>query len=197
MAQRGRFIVLDGPDGSGTTFHSARLAERLRAQGRNVLLTCEPTSGAIGRFIRELLKSNSVPPAALQLLFCADRAEHLSEEIEPALEAGSLVVSDRYIASTLAYGDALGLSQEWLSEVNNTFIQPDASLFLLPPLTVCLDRIGKRTTKDILEQAPLQARVHAAYSRLAAGNGSIAVIDTSEDKETVAGQIDAIVDALL
>ncbi len=91
------FIVLEGPDGGGTTTHSARLAQHLRAAGTDVLLTAEPSDGSIGTHISSILDEHRPMPAdALQLLFCADRAQHLAQVIEPALREGKTVICDRY-----------------------------------------------------------------------------------------------------
>ena len=187
---KGRFIVLEGPDGSGTTLHSRLLAERLQKEGVPVLVTAEPTDGPIGRFIRMLLKGEErVPSSALQLLFTADRAWHVENVIRPALAEGKTVISDRYAPSTIAYGMALGLDQDWLKNLNKEFIQPDREIFALPPLAVCLERLGRREERDILEQENLQEKIHAAYAALAKEDRSIAVIDTSGAKEDVAEQI--------
>ena len=84
----GKFIVFEGPDGSGTSYHSRMLAQTLRNEGKNVLLTAEPTSGPIGTLIRTTLKEgDGFPAESLQLLFCADRAWH-QREIRSALERG-------------------------------------------------------------------------------------------------------------
>ncbi len=182
-------IVLEGPDGSGTTLHSRLLAKRLEDQGKKVLLTAEPTDGPIGTFIREALQSGKLSPDTLQLLFCADRSEHIARVIAPAMQEGKIVVTDRYISSTLAYGRALGLDEKWLLEVNKNFIQPDGTLFLLPPLEVALERLRKRSEKDILENEDLQARVHESYGALAKANTAISVIDTSAAKDEVAERI--------
>lgn len=182
----GSLIVLDGPDGSGTTLHSRLLADRLRAQGKDVLHTAEPSDGEIGTFIRKALATMRLSPAGLQLLFCADRADHLARVVEPAMKNGSTVITDRYFHSTLAYGSALGLDDSWLLTLNDHFIRPSLTLFLLPPLAVALDRLRTRTTRDQLEDEDLQQKVHKAYRALADTDPSIVVIDTSGDKETVA-----------
>ncbi|HYY53573.1 MAG TPA: dTMP kinase, partial [Myxococcales bacterium] len=107
----GRFIALEGLDGSGTTTQAERIASVLRAQGRRVLLTREPSDGPIGTLIRLALtgrlglpqRSGPLTEEALALLFAADRVDHLAAVIEPALERGELVVCDRYVLSSLAY----------------------------------------------------------------------------------------------
>lgn len=177
------FIVLDGPDGSGTTKQCQLLVENLRKEGCNVLSTAEPTDGPIGRWIRTILRQKKpIDPAALQLLFCADRTEH-QKEIRNALQEGKTVVCDRYATSTIAYGEALGLDCAWLEEVNRPFLKPDFLFFTLPPLSICKERVAKREQKDSLEEDSLQDRVYNAYKRLSKEDPSIHLIDTSKSKE--------------
>lgn len=186
---KGIFIVLDGPDGSGTTLHTRLLRERLSKEGFDAVLTAEPTDGFVGRFTRRALRENPpASPAALQLLFCADRAHHLEHLIRPALRKGKVVVSDRYLHSTLAYGDALGLDVSWLKAVNKPFESPHLTIFLLPDLKVSLARLNKRTETDVLESSGLQKKVHAAYHALAKGKG-IKVVDSGGSKEETAAAI--------
>jgi dTMP kinase len=189
---KGRFIVLEGPDGSGTTLHSRLLAEYLRSKGEEVVLTAEPTDGSIGRLIREILHGKeAIPSAALQLLFTADRAWHVEQVIAPALQAGKTVISDRYSMSTVAYGTALGLSKEWMEELNGRFIEPDVQILTLPSLEVCLERLGRRSESDILERREIQEKIHKEYRLLAQEDSSIRIVNTDGDKETVAAQVRA------
>lgn len=186
---KGKLIVLDGPDGSGTTLHSQLLRQKLAKEGYDAILTAEPTDGFVGRFTRRALRENPpASPAALQLLFCADRAHHLEHLIRPSMKKGKIVVSDRYLHSTLAYGEALGLDLAWLKAVNKPFELPDLTIFLLPDLKVSLARLSKRTDTDILEGSSLQKKVHAAYHALAKGKG-IKVVDSSGSKEETADAI--------
>ena len=183
---KGFFIVLEGPDGAGTSTHSALLVERFQKDGWNVIRTGEPTDGPIGIFIRRILAGHErVPSHVLQLLFSADRAWHLHEIIEPALASGRTVICDRYIPSTIAYGIATGLDAIWLAHVNELFRKPDYLLYLLPPLEECLRRLSSRPGKDIFEVRSLQERVHAAYATIIAQDSSSAVFDTSGTKECV------------
>jgi len=191
---RGLFVVLEGPDGSGTTTHSHLLAADLQSKGFDIVLTNEPTDGRIGTWIREMLRSGApMPQDALQLLFCADRAEHVKTVIEPALSSGKIVLSDRYAASTLAYGEALGVDAGWLSRVNDAFPKPDVELFLLPPVDVCAERISTRKAQDSFEKRELQEKIHASYRRLASAQSSIQVIDSSGSVDDVASLIAATV----
>lgn len=179
------FIVLEGPDGSGTTKHAELLSERLRKEGHSVFQTAEPSTGVIGKEVRKMLSDGNMPPDALQLLFTADRAEHVAKEIQPALDRGDIVVCDRYIPSTIVYGKALGLDEEWLHILNQNFVLPQLLLFALPPFEVCMERIGRRETKDSLEGEDLQRKVYDNYQQIAKEHPSIGVIDTSGDKQEV------------
>src|SRR3954464_11602121 len=110
-ARKGRFVVLEGIDGAGTTTQVARLAERLRKDGgQPVRVTREPSDGPIGSLVRQVLTGRIVIPggrapggATMALLFAADRMDHVESDIEPFLGQGGIVVSDRYDASSLAY----------------------------------------------------------------------------------------------
>ena len=105
-SEPGVLIVLEGTDGAGLSTQTALLAAHLRSKGEvSVISTKEPTSSHIGNLIRSALKHEWKPsPRALQLLFAADRAHHLENEIEPALQANKIVISDRYVLSSLAFG---------------------------------------------------------------------------------------------
>jgi dTMP kinase len=122
-------VVLEGLDGAGTTTQGRLLADALRADGRTVHLTAEPSGGPIGVLVRQVLKRRIVgrdgapfDPAALALLFAADRLDHAAVEIAPKLAAGVDVVSDRFTLSSLAYqGLDLG-DMDWVEAVNGLFL---------------------------------------------------------------------------
>ena len=187
----GTFIVLEGPDGSGTTSHCKLLAERLTKEGKDVFLTAEPTTGPIGTFIRQQLskEGNSVTSAALQLLFTADRAWHVEQVIQPALAEGKTVICERFSMSTVVYGEALGLDAAWLAAANDTFPKPDLLLVTLPDFETALRRINERATKDIMEEKiDLQRRLNDLYRSHATESGAI-IIDTSGNMQEVAETI--------
>lgn len=184
-----RFIVFEGPDGAGTTLHSSLLAEHLRGNVVDVFLTHEPTDGAIGSFIRQELSRGVVPPLALQMLFCADRAWHIEKEIAPALKEGKTVISDRYALSTIVYGQALGLDPLFLNDLNKKFIQPDMLILLLPSFNVCQDRLAKRLTKDMLEESALQRKVYDGYLQWHREHPEVPCIDTAGTIDMVAAEI--------
>ncbi|MBU2259821.1 dTMP kinase [Patescibacteria group bacterium] len=190
----GTFIVFEGPDGSGTTLHAKLLEERLSREGLGVLRTFEPTDGPIGAKIRESLHSGEpISPAPLQELFCKDRAWHLENVIQPALAEGTVVICDRYLHSTLAYGQALGLQKNYLRELNKDFIQPDVLFFLLPPYEVCSERMSKRKKHDALEENTLQRKVYDIYLELSKEFPEGHVIDNSGSKAKVSADIFALV----
>lgn len=186
---RGIFIVLDGPDASGTTTHAKLLANRLKASGRAVLLTAEPTDGPLGKEIRAALKNGKSDPMALQQLFTCDRAWHAENVIEPAVDNGKIVVCDRYWYSTIVYAEAQGLDASELKKLNRKFIQPSCVIFTLPPPDVAIGRLGKRHSREVFERADIQRKIHAGYTAMARGDPSIHVVDTSGPVETVGGEI--------
>lgn len=182
------FIVIEGPDGSGTTTHSTLLAETLRRRSLPVVLTREPSDGPIGRMIRTFLAGSDIPSDALQLLFTADRAWHVRQEICPALKDATIIVCEQYILSTLMFGKAAGLDENWLAHMNSTFPKPDVQLILLPPFEECVRRWSNRDTQEILEEESFQRKVYDLY-RAYADVHHIPVIDSSKRKEEVAEEI--------
>ncbi len=181
----GLFIVFDGPDGSGTTRQCAFLVDNLRKNHKNVLLTTEPTESAIGQEIRAMLHRDTMPsPDAIQLLFCADRANHVSTILEPALKKGQIVVSDRYALSTIVYGTAQGVDKEWLESINAKFPKPDLTFITLPPFEVCMERLNRRKSRDQFEMENFQRRVYENYKSLE--DPSIIFVDTSGSKKKTA-----------
>jgi dTMP kinase len=134
----GLFITLEGPEGSGKSTHAPRLAEYLRSTGRDVLLSREPGGTSIGDQIRSILNDHgnaAMLPHAEILLFCASRAQLVSQMIRPHLELGGTVVCDRFSDSTLAYqGYGHGLNLEILKSICDF-----ATGGLMPHLTLLLD----------------------------------------------------------
>lgn len=198
MMRCGCFLVLEGPDRCGKTFHAKALVQRLRDEGYDVLHTAEPTDGPIGKEIRRCLApGHNLSPERLQLLCSADRALHLAEIVEPALQKGTIVVCDRYIPSTLAFGEAAGIDPSWLHELNKNFIQPDFTMYLLPPCLTAIQHFDERPT-DRHEVAAYQVNVHKVYTRLAACScAPHAIFDTSAPKENVMRRIFAAVQEIL
>lgn len=152
--RRGLFIVIEGIDGSGTTTQAARLHNYLCKKGLGVTLTHEPTDEPVGKLIRDSLSGRISSPTtaerirfseqALCLLFAADRIEH-SRGIEAARRRGRIVVSDRYVHSSIAYQSLdPSIPPSRVVEVNAGCSKPDITLFLRVPVRECLRRLRDR-----------------------------------------------------
>jgi dTMP kinase len=164
----GRFLVLEGIDGAGTTTQVARLAAALRAEGHPVLTTREPSGGPVGTLLRQALSRQieGLSDAALALLFAADRVHHLATVVEPALAEGQVVISDRYLLSSLAY-QGHRLPMAWVETVNARARRPDLTLYLeVSPGVARLRRQGRGGPAELFDDDALQMRVGRAYGRV-------------------------------
>ena len=164
----GRFVVLEGIDGSGTTTQAARLAASLRAAGHAVVSTREPSDGPLGVVLRQALTRRLVglSDQALALLFAADRLDHLASVVEPALAEGKLVVSDRYVLSSLAY-QGMRLPLRWVETLNAAARPADLTLYLeVDPGTAARRRQGRGGTDELFDADEVQRAVARAYGRV-------------------------------
>lgn len=202
------FITLEGPDGSGKTTQARLLAEWLREEGYDVVLTREPGGTDIGEQIRAVLhdpRNTAMDARAEILLYSASRAQHVAQLIRPALAAGKIVVSDRYADSTLAYqGYGRGLDLETLRAITAF-----ATGGLTPDLTLCLDiapeaglqrrRSGKEEWNRLdAEALEFHRRVRAGYLELAGQEPTRwVIIDASRLPEEVQAQIRRVVQVRL
>lgn len=161
--KRGRLLVFEGLDGCGKTTQAARLAERLRRAGRDVVETREPSDGPHGRRIRERARAGERVPAAEELAwFVADRRDHVERVIAPALAADRIVVSDRYTLSSVAYQGAAGLDPRAILEQGEAeFPLPDLVLLLEIGVEVGLARVHGRgaALEALFEERSRLARV--------------------------------------
>jgi dTMP kinase len=193
----GRFLVIEGLDGAGTTTQSQRLGERLRAEGRRAYVTAEPSGGPVGALIRQVLKKrvnggagDAFDPRALALLFAADRLDHLAAEVQPRLAAGEDVISDRYALSSLAYQSLTTGDAGWVEEINARARAPDLTIFLrIRPALALERRRGAGTTPELYEEDAFQRQVARSYERavaaLRAGGQRVEVLDGEEPVEAV------------
>lgn len=194
--ERTSFIVIESLDGAGGTTQANVLAKRLRAAGRTVLRTSEPTEGAVGKLIRRALGGElQLTPQTMAYLFAADRHEHIyagPESITAAMDAGITVVSDRYSYSSLAY-QSLECGWDFVLGLNSSFPPPSDLVYLALDIDVCEKRMAGRTHREIYEDRSIQRRVAEAYERaldFAAGQGvRLHRIDGSGDSEQVADLI--------
>lgn len=195
------FIVIEGLDGAGTTTQSRRLVEALR-ENAEAVLSREPSDGPIGTLIRQMLSMRVVAPThdgfkpvnreSLALLFAADRLDHVDSLIEPALERGAYVISDRYYHSSLAYQGDIDESDdfdfEWVRTLNERARVPDLTVFLEAPVELCLERMAERATRDIYESRQKLERLAARYDQVMsalADHEHIVRLDASESIESL------------
>lgn len=208
---RGLFITVEGPDGSGKTTQARLLSDYLRRRG-DVLYSREPGGTIVGEQIRQILLGDAAMSAqAEMLLFAASRAQFVSEIVEPALRAGRIVLSERYVDSSLAYqGYARGLGVDLVRMVNGVAtqgLQPDLTLLLDIDPDVGLTRAqttdgkeGPRGIGDRLEQegVEFQRQVRAGFLSIAQEEPHrVRVIDASRAQEIVHGDIVRHVDEFL
>ncbi|HTV22537.1 MAG TPA: dTMP kinase [Polyangiaceae bacterium] len=172
----GRFIVLEGIDGSGTTTQGQALVAAFERAGLRAHFTHEPSSLPIGLLLRQVLTSGPELERpdwdAMALLFAADRLQHVSAEIEPLLARGVTVISDRYDLSSLAYQSATapdGASVlPWLRAINQRARRPDVTLvFDVEPAVAEARRAQRGGRPELFERRELQARLASIYTRAA------------------------------
>ncbi|MEV0689854.1 dTMP kinase [Streptomyces sp. NPDC050388] len=192
-AGAGFFIALEGGDGAGKSTQAEALAEWIRAKGHEVVLTREPGATPVGKRLRSILldvSSAGLSHRAEALLYAADRAEHIDTVVRPALERGAVVISDRYIDSSVAYqGAGRDLSPTEIARINRW-----ATNGLVPHLTVLLD-VAPETARERFTEAPdrlesepaeFHARVRAGFLTLAAADpGRYLVVDAGQEPDAV------------
>lgn len=203
----GLFITLEGPEGAGKSTNREYLAERLREQGIEVLLTREPGGTPLAERIRELLLTPSDEAMAADtelLLVFAARAQHLAEVIRPALARGCVVLCDRFTDATYAYqGGGRGLSGTRIATLEN-FVQgelrPDLTLVFDLPIEVGLSRAAARGRLDRFEQEGrdfFDAVRHTYLQRAAAEPARYRVLDAAQSLAGVQQSIDRLLPEIL
>jgi len=186
---KGFFIVLDGIDGCGKTVHSKGLCEELRKLNYDVAYTTEPSRFPIGQFIEQkLLREAKVSPQVEALLFAADRFDHLTFDVLPMLRANKIVVSDRYVYSSLAYQGAQGLKLDWIRQVNYFAIKPNLALYLDVPAEIGLAR---KKGRSVLENLELERKARQIYVSLVE-SGELIKVDSSRSLDVVRKEILAL-----
>jgi dTMP kinase len=205
--ERGRFITVEGGEGAGKSSNIAFIAGLLESRGIEVIVTREPGGTPLGEEIRELLlghrKDAMCEDSELLLMFAA-RAQHLSQRVLPALEAGRWVLCDRFTDASYAYqGGGRGIPLERIRMLE-TWVQgplrPDMTLLLDLPVSTGLERAGRRSVPDRFEseEARFFERVRAAYLEIARGDPvRVKVVDAAGTPEQVRRQIQGFLEPLL
>ncbi|WP_327245659.1 dTMP kinase [Streptomyces sp. NBC_01320] len=204
-AATGFFLALEGGDGAGKSTQVEALAEWIRAKGHEVVVTREPGATPVGKRLRSILldvSSAGLSNRAEALLYAADRAEHIDSVVRPALERGAIVISDRYIDSSVAYqGAGRDLSPTEIARISRW-----ATSGLVPHLTVLLD-VDPETARERFTEAPdrleseppeFHARVRSGFLTLAAADPTrYLVVDAGQEPESITTVVRHRLDQLL
>lgn len=196
---RGKFITLEGMDGAGKSTHIPHIIDHFRTRGLDVVSTREPGGTALGERLRELLLHEPMHPETEALLMFAARKEHLALVIEPALERGAYVISDRFSDASFAYQcggrgvgfEKMGRLEQWVQEG----LQPDVTLLFDVPVEVSLQRLASARTPDKFEQEGKDffTRIRNAYLlRAQQYPGRFRIIDSNQALDDVVRALDEI-----
>jgi dTMP kinase len=194
------FAVFEGGDGSGTTTQLSMLSEGLKKSGKPCFFpTFEPTEGQIGKIIRSALTKNlSLAPQTLAMLFAADRNEHIYGQngIMEHINLGELVVSDRYVLSSLVY-QGIECGDELPASLNSRFPAPETLIFLDLEPEIALERMKNRPSLEIYEYREFQIKVREKYKSLLGTYSSVGVrvetVDAGLTAKEVADKVWSIV----
>jgi dTMP kinase len=207
---QGKFITLEGIDGSGKSTQLRMLASELRLKGFDVLTTAEPGGTPLGRRLREafLETEENVSPMAELLLFAADRAQHVEFLIKPSLAEGKIVISDRYADSTYVYqGAGRGFDEKIIKQAIDLAtggLKPDLTLFFDLSVSKALERLNSRKndgeTQNRMdkEKNDFYERVRNAYLSLAEKEKKrFRIIDASKSVSEIHAQVMEVINKFL
>jgi dTMP kinase len=194
------FAVLEGGDGSGTTTQLHILNDRLKNAKTPVFFpTFEPTNGKIGKIIRSALKKEiDIKPETLAMLFAADRNEHINGQngILAHAKRGELVVSDRYVLSSLVY-QGIDCGNDLPFTLNSGFPVPETLIFLDLDPEIAINRMKNRSSREIYEYREFQVKVREKYKSLlgiySGASVRVEIINAQESKEEVSRQVWSII----
>lgn len=196
------FIVFEGPDGSGTSTQAKLLADNLERKGITVYKTAEPSSDVLGKLLREVLqKKHELSPKAFQLLFFADREQHVQNEILPALKRGEVVICERYNWSSIAFGASEGVDIAFLEKISSSFLEPDHTFFMNIPAKKSLERVVSRgdnlehfeklETLQVVEKTMLDLAERSAFTKRSS------VLDATDSIENIGKNVEMILTPML
>ncbi len=198
----GSFIVIEGIDGSGSSTQASALVDWLRGIGRTAMLTAEPTTGPVGVLLRQILSkrvvgsrpgnssTHPVHPDVIALLFAADRMDHLDCYIDPLIQNGIDVISDRYYHSSFLY-QSLSSDESWVRTINSHARTPDVTYVLNVSAKVARQRRSLRASEELFETEPMQTALADSYAKLPQllPTESIIVLDGSKSADEIHRQI--------
>ena len=197
MQKPGLLIILEGIDGTGKSTQAKRLGEWFEARGREVVLSREPTDGPWGRKLRESAATGRLSPEDELEYFLKDRRQHVEEVIQPGLDAGKVVILDRYYFSTMAYQGARGFDPAEIRRKNEEFApRPDLLVILDLDVDTALERIGSRgdTANEFEKRESLQ-RCREIFLSLA-DEPFARVVDSGRSLDDVAANLREIADGI-
>lgn len=204
MADKGKFIVFEGTDGSGKSTQLRLLSQYLQGKGIPVFETHEPTASHIGEVLRACMSGRiDTDERAIALLFAADRVDHIQGEggMRAKLEAGYTVLCDRYYFSSFAYNGGI-VPLDWVIELNRSameLLRADLTVFLDVNVEETMDRVFRRTERERYENLERQQLTRAKYFEVFErfkGEENIAVVKSEATKEATQAKIRALADKL-
>jgi dTMP kinase len=191
----GVFVCIEGLDGCGKTTQAKLLVRRLKRHF-DAVYTAEPSGGKIGKFIKKYcLHGDSRGSSVVEaLLFAADRFEHVQNEVLPALDDGKVVVSDRYVYSSLAYQGAAGVDLDWIEKINRHALRPNLAVFVDVKPEIVVQRLKRK--KSVMENFETQRKVREVYLTFLE-KGDLIKVDGNRPRGDVARDIMKLVQNFL
>jgi dTMP kinase len=196
MKRKGIFVCVEGLDGCGKTTQTKLLVEGLKKRGYDAVYTAEPSRGKIGDFIRKNYLHGGKRLAAVveALLFAADRFEHVEHEVAPALKERKLVVSDRYVYSSLAYQGAAGLDLKWIEKINAYATRPGIAVFIDVKPETAVQRL--KSKRSVMENLETLQKVRGVYLELVERRDLVRVDGNKSKKEVAKAVLKVVLESL-
>lgn len=182
---KGFFVAIDGPNGVGKSTLIAAIKNKMETAGYSVYMTKEPTDTELGSFIRQFAENHS--GISLACLVAADRYEHISKEIIPELKKGSLVITDRYVLSSLILQEMDGVSRSFIVSLNSNIVKPDLQLAVFANEDIVQQRLANRAALTRFERGNQSNKeikyMESGIIELAKHNVNVLQINNSDNLE--------------